>query len=283
METGPDGKSQRQYYYYINYKKFVNLIKYKLDFMRRKIETEERESTSRALFKCQGCAKCYTDLEADHLFDPKAGEFRCHHCGEAVEEAEGERSSETPQQLLVRFNEQIEPLFVLLGKVENIKLAPDLLEPEPKELEVRIPGQPKAKSSAQQSGNPGGWSGDATRYAAVSSLSLLRTLFKFSEASPNAIDALGEALIFAIRFESDVVSTLRVHSSRRQSPLEKQLLRPCGKRRKFHSGSRNPLSLSMSRAPIFCKTNPQIRSQFIRPRPCPHRSVSKILILSSLI
>lgn len=176
METGPDGKSQKHNYYYINYKLFVNLVKYKLDFMRRKIETEERESTSRASFKCLGCAKCYTDLEADHLVDFATGEFRCHHCGATVEEAESQTSSETPQQLLVRFNEQIEPLFALLREVENIKLAPDLLEPEPKELEIRVPGQPKTKNTGQQNGNPGEWSGDATRYAAVSMVPFCQTL-----------------------------------------------------------------------------------------------------------
>ncbi|OQR79588.1 general transcription factor IIE subunit 1-like, partial [Tropilaelaps mercedesae] len=58
METGADGKSQRHYYYYVNYYLFVNVVKYKLDVMRRKIETEARESTSRASFKCQGCHKC---------------------------------------------------------------------------------------------------------------------------------------------------------------------------------------------------------------------------------
>ncbi|XP_003738556.1 general transcription factor IIE subunit 1 [Galendromus occidentalis] len=167
METGPDGKSQKNFYYYIPYQSFVNFLKYKLDLVRQKIETEDRESTSRTSFKCQGCAKCYTDLEADRLIDFATGELRCHHCRATVEEAESEKSSETPQQLLVRFNEQMEPLFALLRQVENVRLAPDLLEPEPKELEIRIPGQPKTKNSGQQGASPGEWSGDSTRYAAA--------------------------------------------------------------------------------------------------------------------
>lgn len=35
-------KSHLCYYYYINYKLFVNVVKYKLDQMRKKIEGEER-------------------------------------------------------------------------------------------------------------------------------------------------------------------------------------------------------------------------------------------------
>ena len=67
METGVDGKAQRANYYFINYKTFVNVIKYKLDMMRKRMETEERDATSRASFKCTNCMKTYTDLEVIHL------------------------------------------------------------------------------------------------------------------------------------------------------------------------------------------------------------------------
>lgn len=63
METGPDGKAQKVNYYFINYKTFVNVVKYKLDLMRKRMETEERDATSRASFKCPGCNKTFTDLE----------------------------------------------------------------------------------------------------------------------------------------------------------------------------------------------------------------------------
>ena len=33
--------------YFINYKIFVNIVKYKLDMMRKKMEVEERDATSR--------------------------------------------------------------------------------------------------------------------------------------------------------------------------------------------------------------------------------------------
>jgi len=77
METGPDGKATRQNYHYINYRAFVNVVKYKLDHMRRKIETEERDNTSRASFICTDCKKTYTDLEGDQLSDMSTREFRC--------------------------------------------------------------------------------------------------------------------------------------------------------------------------------------------------------------
>lgn len=42
---------------------FVNVVKYKLDLMRKRMETEERDATSRASFKCTNCLKTFTDLE----------------------------------------------------------------------------------------------------------------------------------------------------------------------------------------------------------------------------
>ena len=48
--------------------------------MRRKIEVEERDSTSRASFKCPGCNKAFTDLEVDRLIDPFTGDLLCDYC-----------------------------------------------------------------------------------------------------------------------------------------------------------------------------------------------------------
>lgn len=103
VETAPDGKTTRHNYYFINYRScsslitnlcfdrmnrgclvffnhqsdasrlLVNVVKYKLDHMRRRIETDERDSTSRASFRCPCCSSTFTDLEANQLFDPMTG------------------------------------------------------------------------------------------------------------------------------------------------------------------------------------------------------------------
>lgn len=54
----------------------VNVVKYKLDHMRRRIEMDERDSTSRASFRCPNCCSTFTDLEANQLFDPMTGNPR---------------------------------------------------------------------------------------------------------------------------------------------------------------------------------------------------------------
>lgn len=98
------------------------------------METEERDATSRASFKCHHCPKTFTDLEADHLFDPASGEFRCYLCRRVVVEDQAAMPKTDTRLLLARFNEQMEPLYSLLRDVEDVKLAPSLLEPEPTDM-----------------------------------------------------------------------------------------------------------------------------------------------------
>lgn len=161
METGLDGKAQKVNYYFINYKTFVNVIKYKLDLMRKRLETEERDATSRASFKCPGCLKTFTDLEADQLFDFASGEFHCTYCREVVEEDSSALPKKDSRLLLAKFNEQLEHLYMLLREVEDIKLAPEILEPEPVDISM-IRGIDK-KANAAHFGQE--WSGEATRKA----------------------------------------------------------------------------------------------------------------------
>ncbi|XP_053953339.1 general transcription factor IIE subunit 1 [Anastrepha ludens] len=159
METGPDGKAQKVNYYFINYKTFVNVVKYKLDLMRKRMETEERDATSRASFKCTNCDKTFTDLEADQLFDFTTGEFRCTYCGSPVEEDSSAMPKKDSRLMLARFNEQLQPLYDLLREVEGIKLAPEILEPEPVDIDtIRGIAKPLAQRPDGQQ-----WSGEATR------------------------------------------------------------------------------------------------------------------------
>lgn len=158
METGPDGKAHKINYYYINYKTFVNVIKYKLDLMRKRLETEERDATSRASFKCTNCEKTFTDLEVDQLYDFNTGEFSCLICGSLVVEDMSAMPKKDSRLMLARFNEQLQPLYDLLREVEGIKLAPEVLEPEPVDIDF-IRGIVKPNESGQSEV----WSGEATR------------------------------------------------------------------------------------------------------------------------
>lgn len=119
-------------YFFIDYKLFVNVVKYKLDHIRNKIEHDEREATNRPSFVCKQCDKKYTDLEIDRLIDPSTGNLICDFCSGAIDEDLTDvQQKQNSRSLLALFNEQMESVFALLKGCENIKLAPEVLEPGP--------------------------------------------------------------------------------------------------------------------------------------------------------
>lgn len=54
------------------------MVKYKLDCMRKKMETQERNATSRASFKCVQCFKTFTDLEVKIIFSFMYIIYKCY-------------------------------------------------------------------------------------------------------------------------------------------------------------------------------------------------------------
>ncbi|XP_057276344.1 general transcription factor IIE subunit 1-like [Pezoporus wallicus] len=167
VETGPNGKSTRHNYYYINYKVLVDVVKYKMDHMRRKIEADERDSTTRFSFKCPSCSSTYTDLEVNQLFDVFTETFHCTYCNTEVEEDASAVLTRDTQTLLAKFNEQMEPVFALLRETEDIALPYELLEPQPTEIpELSGSFDQKVGSSALESCNqPEKWASRRSSYS----------------------------------------------------------------------------------------------------------------------
>ncbi|KAF7283481.1 transcription factor IIEalpha [Rhynchophorus ferrugineus] len=206
METGADGKAQKVNYYFINYKSFVNVVKYKLDLMRKRLETEERDATSRASFKCLACLKTFTDLEADQLYDFATGEFRCTYCREVVEEDSSALPKKDSRLLLAKFNEQLDSLYVLLREVEGIKLAPEVLEPEPVDIST-IRGIEKRTVQHNQE-----WSGEATRNSGFLVEETRVDITIGEENNANAATSHKEAPIWMT--ESTVISNLNTEENK---------------------------------------------------------------------
>lgn len=163
METDADGRTTKHTFYYINYSVFVNVVKYKLDHMRRKIETDERDNTSRSSFVCPGCRKTYTDYEVKQLIDFNTGELVCTFCQATVEEDMSSVPRQDARTLLAKFNEQIQPLVELLKVTEDVRLAPEVLEPEPTDIKKYLSQSKDSSNSRVREGDRTAWSGDASR------------------------------------------------------------------------------------------------------------------------
>lgn len=75
-EEGKKPAPKMMHYYYINYKLFVNVVKYKLDHMRKKLESDTNMAQNRTSYKCSMCNSTFSDLDVDKLFDPGSGGLR---------------------------------------------------------------------------------------------------------------------------------------------------------------------------------------------------------------
>lgn len=125
METDEVNKSTRRNYYSINYRMFVNVVKYKIDHVRRRIEADERDHSSRASFICQTCRKTYTDLELGQILDTSSGSalFVCSHCGGSVDEDPNVRPQIDSRLIQAKFNEQMSQIYETLKDLEMMDLS----------------------------------------------------------------------------------------------------------------------------------------------------------------
>ncbi|CAH8288509.1 unnamed protein product [Heterobilharzia americana] len=137
LETDADGKTTKITHYFIDYKLFVNVVKYRLDQMQRRLEAEQRQSTSRASFKCSSCNTTYTDLEVDRLMDfTNPGKLVCVYCRGEVCEEEDNASRTDARALIAKFHHQVrDPIDLMLRECDEIHLSPAILEPEIRPLE----------------------------------------------------------------------------------------------------------------------------------------------------
>ncbi|KXJ21248.1 General transcription factor IIE subunit 1 [Exaiptasia diaphana] len=122
-------------YYFINYKLFVNVVRYKLDHIRKKIESDEKQAKNRPSFLCTQCANKYSDLEVDRLIDMMTGLLKCTYCSGTVEEDVSEIQQES----------------------ENINLAPQILEPEPDLSSINVQA---SRASHGTHASKSGWAHD---------------------------------------------------------------------------------------------------------------------------
>ncbi|EDV20553.1 uncharacterized protein TRIADDRAFT_14507, partial [Trichoplax adhaerens] len=127
-----DGRTSRYTFHYINFKVLINVIKYKLDHIRKRIQNEESFSRNRPSFYCPFCNNRYEDTDVGQLLDPIEQKLLCSYCSTPVEEDTSEiEASKVRTSSLVSFNEQHRPIFDILKSADNINLAPEILEPEP--------------------------------------------------------------------------------------------------------------------------------------------------------
>ena len=121
-EKTPEGKTLTRSYYYIDYKKFVDMVKFKIYKIRKNLESMMTNETENKSYFCPSCDKSFGLLEVDSLIDPSTFLFHCDFCSTELQEKVKVKSQSEADLNHKRFMEQCGSIIELLKQTEKITL-----------------------------------------------------------------------------------------------------------------------------------------------------------------
>lgn len=132
-ETGeviPGRKWSQQTFYYVDYKHFVDVVKYRIMKMQAKVN--EEGSIDVQTYNCPRCGRKYVThsshiirysaLDAPSLIDPVTGLFLCQRCKAQVVEDDNTEVVTATQSRSTKMNEQLKPIIEQLKKTEGMTI-----------------------------------------------------------------------------------------------------------------------------------------------------------------
>lgn len=121
LKEGAQRSVGRQYYY-IDYKLFCDVVKWRIAEMRRIIDSGLRNELDNKGYICPQCNKSYIPLEVDKLIDFSRGILVCEDCHAEVVENENAENVRGSQDRMQRFNHQMRFVVEGLRKTESMVL-----------------------------------------------------------------------------------------------------------------------------------------------------------------
>lgn len=102
-------------YWYIDYKHFIDVVRYRIHRLHEEIQSE-RDMSASVDFKCD-CGKTYSMLEAAHLFNPSTSNLHCR-CGRVLTQRTNSSQYQQENPLI----EMLKPISDLLRAVKDMPL-----------------------------------------------------------------------------------------------------------------------------------------------------------------
>ncbi|KAH8556348.1 hypothetical protein BGW37DRAFT_417077 [Umbelopsis sp. PMI_123] len=116
----PDQRAVPKNYYYIDYKQFVNVVKWKMYKMQTSVRDTLRTESENKGYVCPNCQRTYPALEAVGLISTTDGLFHCEDCDNVLEENDNAENVKYSQEVLARLREQCLPIISLLKQTDSL-------------------------------------------------------------------------------------------------------------------------------------------------------------------
>lgn len=107
-------------YYYIDYKEFVDVVKWKMYKMQTIVRDNLRTESENKGYVCPNCEKQFKPLDVLSLVDMSDQMFHCDMCDSVLEENDNAENVKGSQQVLTRLREQSQPIITLLKQTDSI-------------------------------------------------------------------------------------------------------------------------------------------------------------------
>lgn len=104
-------------WYYINYHKAIDAIKYRLHRLNKHVEGLGAPTTEKKDLICPRCKSTYTVLEAQDKQDMATGIFYCHRCNHALDDVE-EEERVNENESMKRLNSQLGKILQLMQQID---------------------------------------------------------------------------------------------------------------------------------------------------------------------
>jgi len=119
LKEGAQRSVGRQYFY-VDYKRFCNVVKWRVAEMHRVIDTGLRNQLDNKGYICPLCNRSYTPLDADRIANYERGVFICEDCGTELVDNENAENVRGSQDRMQRFNYQMRFIREGLRKSEEM-------------------------------------------------------------------------------------------------------------------------------------------------------------------
>ena len=109
-------------YWYLDYREFANVTKYRLAMMRKQIDEKIKQEVGHRGYICPSCGKTFEALEIANLFDPASNLFTCDQCASEVVEHNATTDptlGPANQDRMQKFNMATAPIRDALKAVEG--------------------------------------------------------------------------------------------------------------------------------------------------------------------
>ncbi|KAI8638126.1 hypothetical protein BD408DRAFT_423494 [Parasitella parasitica] len=115
-----DGRLIPKNYYYIDYKEFVDVVKWKMYKMQTLVRDNLRTESENKGYVCSNCDKQFSPLDVLSLVDSVDQLFHCDRCENVLDENDNAENVKGSQQILTKLREQSQPIITLLKQTDSI-------------------------------------------------------------------------------------------------------------------------------------------------------------------